>query len=563
MGWKDAPIANSAPKWAQAPAVSGLAKQEQPQVAVEQPKKQSFLGKIGQQWWETYVKPFAEFPQELKDYVQRAEEATIRRQQQKGGANIPVAALTETIQKLVGAPVNAAATIPLKIGMNLAGVAASNVPGYTKLAQKIDPSISAGIGKALEGYEKHVPGDIKNVVDISTVISSILPAGTVSKPIISSAGKVIPSTIRGTGNIVDKGATKYIEAVTGVDKEALKMASTKEGRTVLKGAAEERQKTISEFLDKFENPEAHIPEKAIVEDAVSNMPLISANNLISALSSKMVKPVGEGAKKANKTIQGFINDIEKVGTMKNPVYDPLTGRLISHEGFDISAADMLDIRRKIDNEAKTAFGKDEATYIEQAELAARNAIKNDLIEAAQKTGNTEYVGAMEAWADKLDKIDKLKKNLGFDKASREGRVESFVNNIFNKGKTIQRKRLQDVADIFGMDVMKPLEIARLADQLGPEGKARLLPSFTTGKANAGVNIANVVGGMVAGVAGLNPLAIGAGLAAQSPLLATRGILPTTNFIKSTLPDVLSTPLKIPTKMTSKVDAMKRFIGGKK
>lgn len=380
MGWKDAPIANSAPKWAQAPAVSGLAKQEQPQVAVEQPKKQSFLGKIGQQWWETYVKPFAEFPQELKDYVQRAEEATIRRQQQKGGANIPVAALTETIQKLVGAPVNAAATIPLKIGMNLAGVAASNVPGYTKLAQKIDPSISAGIGKALEGYEKHVPGDVKNVVDISTVISSILPAGTVSKPIVSSAGKAVSSTIGSIGNKVE-GLGK--EILGGELKIKQNLAQKGYGRTL----AEKKTNILNNISKyKIEDPTGNFIKMGAKTDDLIENTVNESNKILQKLSTGenaiFIDPAAVVERAANKSIDGAA--LGMTDNIKNEYSNILKDMELRGMVGRQPLNSLVEVKKLLDpdgNLFKTG------PYISDADNATRGLRKQMYLDIVEEIGN--------------------------------------------------------------------------------------------------------------------------------------------------------------------------------
>jgi hypothetical protein len=131
-----------------------------------------------------------------------------------------------------------------------------------------------------------------------------------------------------------------------------------------------------------------------------------------------------------------------------------------------------------------SFGKESGVYV-TALKNARHEVRNGLIDAAQASGNSEYITQMASLAKKLDLLDRIKDRLGSSSVVGENRAESFVRNLMSKGKENQREVLNDFDQVFGTDILKRANAAHLAESLGKSGNIPLLSKWNTG---AGGNI---------------------------------------------------------------------------
>lgn len=305
-----------------------------------------------------------------------------------------------------------------------------------------------------------------------------------------------------TGSATSKTAKKankllggLAQEATGVPEDALRKASTKAGRQALEAASGKQYEIGKKLVKMVDNVDDFMPERKIVENALQNMPDVKLDKIAQTLeSAKVKKAFTEGAKNANKKIDELISTLTQYGD-------------------DLPASDFRQLRKQLDNEIKAAFGKDYQDYFESAVKKARKTMKEELIDSAKKSGNTQYVEAMEVWADKIEKVEKLKSFLGKDATTRANRAQSFVSNIFGKNRTEAQKALADAEDIFGTNLLSDAKLAQMAGQLGPEGKASLLPRQLTGR-----SLLAIGGGAVLGT----PLL---GFAAGSPKIASRVAIP--------------------------------------
>ena len=321
---------------------------------------------------------------------------------------------------------------------------------------------------------------------------------------LSAAGKGLET--------LDKVAGKIAQETSGASEQALREAGSKQGRAALQAASGKEYDIGQKLVDMVDNADDYMPEKQVVNDALKKMPPIKTDNVKAALeSAKVPNPITDGAKNANNKIDDIIQSIDNLGGKSGDYdYDMASGTVTPKTvSTEIPATQFRSIRRQLDNEKSAAFDKDYKDYIEQAVLRARTVMKDDLIGAAEESGNLQYVDAMKSWSDKIEKVDRLKDYLGKNATTRANRAESFIQNLYGKNKTEAQRVLGDVQEIFGTNTLGEAKMAQLANQIGEGGKAAWLPRWTTGR---------------------SILAKGYGLAVGSPKIASQVTLPITERI---------------------------------
>jgi len=293
----------------------------------------------------------------------------------------------------------------------------------------------------------------------------LLGIGTGAKAGVKAAKSSAVTTGKALKGI-DKTIGKIAQETSGVSEEALRMAGTKAGRKTLKNAANKQYEIGKKLVDMVDNAEDYMPEREIVNNALDNMPPINLKNVLQEIDNAKVIEGSPSAIAANKRLDELKNIYTKVAAEK-----------------PVNAKNYRELRKQLDYEIQSAFNKDpgEASIFEKQAMKIRTAMKKELENAAELSGNPEYVDAMKNWHDKINKLDKLKSFLGKNSTTRGNRAESFVANLFNKNKTQQQKILKDISDIFGNDFNAEAKLTYLANELGPEGKASWLPRWTTGR----------------------------------------------------------------------------------
>lgn len=312
----------------------------------------------------------------------------------------------------------------------------------------------------------------------------LLGIGTGVKAAKSSA-VTTGKTLKG----IDKTIGKISQETSGVSEEALRMAGTKAGRETLKNSANKQYEIGKKLVDMVDNAEDYMPEREIVNNALDNMPPINLKNVLQEIDNAKVIEGAPSAIAANKRLDELKNIYTKVAAEK-----------------PVNAKNYRELRKQLDYEIQSAFNKDpgEASIFEKQAMKIRTAMKKELENAAELSGNPEYVDAMKNWHDKINKLDELKSFLGKNSTTRGNRAESFVANLFNKNKTQQQNTLKDISDVFGNDFNAEAKLTYLANELGSEGKVSWLPRWTTGR---------------------SLWAKGLGMATGSPAIASRVTLP--------------------------------------
>lgn len=319
----------------------------------------------------------------------------------------------------------------------------------------------------------------------------ILPGLKAAKMLAKSeiAGKSLGAAAK-VSNLPNKAAGKMAQELSSVSEEALRMASTKEGRKALQANAGKEYEIGQRLVHMMDNPETFAANKVKVDAALKGMGEVDIMPVVKALQDAKVKrPSGKLFKherKANEAIQQDIND------------------LLGQNGrTKISAEEALDLRRGMDKAID--FKAPEGKLLDNAKKKGRLALKDLLESRALESGSPEYVETMDTWSKQLDAKDRLEAFLGKNKGAQEDRAEAFISNMWGKNKRNRQKVMADIGEVFGPEFLQESKLANLAAQLGPEGKATLFSRSSTGRSKLGGTLGFFAGG--------------------SPMLASRVILP--------------------------------------
>ena len=336
----------------------------------------------------------------------------------------------------------------------------------------------------------------------------------------------IPKTLAGvgkTGTAVRQGSDKLAQELSGVSKEALTLGSTATGRKTLErasGRQAEIGNRITDALDDFHN---NLPEKAVIEEALTKMGPVNIAPTLKALEDAKIKPRSNGGLlPAEQAANAEIDDILRGLRGNDGGKFPKT---------KLTASEAYDLRKGLDYE--TAFDKPGYKIANAAKLKARTQLKNDLLSASGRTGNPQYAQAMKDFHRKLQVRDKLFQKLGRTSNTRESTSEAFVKNLFGKNSAYKQQLVKDLDDILGEGFLQESKLTFLADELGDGGKAAWFPRQSTGRSAMAGSAAGLAtsAGLGSGVGAATSL----GLAAHaSPAIASRYVMPTTRAIEKAL-----------------------------
>jgi len=317
--------------------------------------------------------------------------------------------------------------------------------------------------------------------------------------------------------------------LTGVSKEALEMASTKEGRNKLATAAGSEAEIGDQLVNKIQNAYKTIaPIGSEAHEALLKTPDI--NSFEVAPLRKAIIELNEKTKIPALTEEGKIVQDKLSNKLKEFInlFEPsATGSPFP----TVPAMKLYNFRKELDDIIDPSqFGQTSEPYIASLKTL-RHDIKETLIDAAP----LEYANGMKQMATKLDALDKMKRMMGKNITTQEARSESFVNNILNKGKSKQQEWLNNFEKEFPDEtenIMEQVKNAKLARQFGPEaeGVPGLLPVRETGRSTLGtiLGAAGAYGSHLAGAGPLSALSIPAGMLMSSPKVVTHAAIPTAN-----------------------------------
>lgn len=408
-----------------------------------------------------------------------------------------------TAVKALGA-YDRATQIPQKLGGQLANTGIGK--SLYDLVNPTDPAAQANLkatGYGLETLGMRAPG-----------------ARQVTEGVIQAGTAVPKATLGLSARIIEKPASWLSEEITGVPAEVLKKygwgPKFSEGARNIRAAAGTEAELGNMLVNKIHNMDQYLPERAVIEQAIPNMPPVPVMRVIETLEGAKKPGLLKESKAINDKIEEKIKEI----------------REISGKSGVIPAQQVLDLRKELDAVVDDAFGQESGAYI-TALKKARHTLAEDLVTSAKASGNPEYATAMSSMADKLQKIDKLKRWLGKSTDVQTDRSQQFISTLFGKNKEARQKVVKDLSDIFGEDIFGEAKNAYMAGQLGPKGIPTILPRQTTGRALMGPALAGGVAGPVAAALGLPAASATSGLLIPLAALSSpKTAAPTLSTIKS-------------------------------
>jgi len=334
-----------------------------------------------------------------------------------------------------------------------------------------------------------------------------------------AAANVAEGTYRGVG-----GVAEYLGDVPKETLAAWGLGVGDAAKNIRKYGGKQHE-TGNKILAALENIDDFIPEKRVVDEALGKMSDINMGNTVRKLRDAKETVAGvPSAVAGNKQIDKMIETIAGV----------------VDENGNLPAKHFKRIREQLDREVNAAFNKDYKSYIETAGVNARNQMMDDLIIAAEKSGNTEYADAMKEWSRKLQIAEKLKGYVGQSPAARERRIDSFVKNIFHENKERSQAVIGDLSELIGDDILTEAKWTAMASQFGPSGKPTLFTPIKTGSILKGGGPAAALAiaiqnGNVPAIAGA-----AAAVALASPVVSSKILGPLKAFS-----DMLGKQFKVP------------------
>ncbi len=306
----------------------------------------------------------------------------------------------------------------------------------------------------------------------------------------TALGAALPAFVGGAAKIANKALGKLAQEMSGVSEDALRTfgAGFGAGAKKLREAAGTQHEIGQKLVNALDNLDDYLPEKAIVDRALMEMPPVNVANTVQKLQGAKTGGALASSRAVNQKIDELIGDLAGAA-------DP---------AGNVPAVQFRQIRKEIDELVGDAFGKESNKYV-TALKEARHQMADDLAKSAEASGKPEYVEAMRGLAQKLRKADDLKSVLGRSAQTREQRAESFIANLYGKNKEEKRRIVQSMGEVFGQDFLEQARLAHLASELGEGASPSWLPKQFTGRSALGAigggGAGYLVGGIPGGVAG--------------------------------------------------------------
>lgn len=290
--------------------------------------------------------------------------------------------------------------------------------------------------------------------------------------------------------------------LSGISRETLETASTKQGRQKLIEMAGKTNEIGDQLLDVLDNIDEHYKFNSQINLALADMPEISTVNVVKSLEDDLAK-LKSGLKTGPK--------VQAADAIENQV------KALKELPDKISAVDFRNMRKDLDYAVN--FEKEGSDLINDALKRARTQAKEDLIGAAK---GTDYAKDMADYSRILQARDDLYQIIGKRSDVRERRIEGFLNNLFGKNKTAQQKVVKNLSDILGDDLFEQTKLSTLANEIVKEGKIPVFASQTTGRTLRGdIGTGAQIGlGLMTGQPTLVATGLGTG-ALSSPSFAPR------------------------------------------
>lgn len=363
-------------------------------------------------------------------------------------------------------------------------------------------------------------------------------------------GSVIPggiSVVGGAAKFGNEVLGKMASQFSGVAEETLRKwgSGFGKGAKELKEIHGKQNEIGGKLLNALENFDDYLPEKAIVDEALSKMPDIKLDGITKTIQDEINKIPKNSFKGARNKLNNLLKDIldEKTlpdvnvgaGGTQSKTKTDMMGQEITGSGADIAPTSRRVKGSVIKNTTKSAkeyktmrgftdklvnWNTEGADVLNSALKRIRRSMKDALNKSAKESGNPQYITATDSWHDKLNKKDAILDELGKNSKTRSKKVGQFLSTIFNKNKETRQTALADIGDIFGKDFLKETKLLQMADEIvyNQTGTAKILPNFETGKSTGSL---------------ITSMAVTMGIPIGSPKVASK-VLPMAEFLSDKL-----------------------------
>jgi hypothetical protein len=389
----------------------------------------------------------------------------------------------------------------------------SKLNALRKFGLKFGPtaqSIATGIGQ----------GGLSGTVRQSGEVGRGGEFSVPSAGIEALASGVIPSAVKGGIKGANYLAKESAETLGQVPIEGLEMWGSKQGREALKKSWQQELPTAKDMVKKVFNAGKTLPETNQVKAVVSKMPKIDAqpvlqeiDNAINKISLKntnspmiaklkKLKSDWAVAKEAEKKsimlgeetvlpakvfqskdgwkIQGYKKHPNKLGIEKS---GPEKSFKTKEEAFDYAKNQMghrvpkpQDLRvsaeslrnKRIEMDDIIDWTKPGASKMNDLLIGVRRKAEGLLQQNAPK----EYQPLMAQYADKINKISKLKSKLG-NKNVAEERAFTLLRGVDNDSRQVVKEIVQNFDNTFGTNYVQKAELMHMGRMLGKAGKDKM------------------------------------------------------------------------------------------
>jgi hypothetical protein len=341
------------------------------------------------------------------------------------------------------------------------------------------------------------PRRVTERVATGGALSAFIPAsGSLLAGKKNSVASIFKNEIQGlTG--MSEDALEYLGAKPLIQKAKALVVSDAKPNVALAKVTDfnKRAGEIAQgYIDILEDVDNAIRDKnVVVDDAIKNMgtidmmPIFKKINDLKKTSGILDKellrqygdvPVAPGTMTADGAANEMLSSVDKL--LKKVSGEAQMGLPVTQR----SADDLLDIRRQIDatiNYDKTKYPKAFNKSMDNLVKETRTILKDALIEQAEKTGNPQYIKAMEEYSEILQARDDIMKTLGGSQSP--DRAVRFLESLGNPKKLENKQLVAKIKKLFGKDLIEDARLLDIAKQY--KDGLRILPSQQTGRSMLG------------------------------------------------------------------------------
>jgi len=246
---------------------------------------------------------------------------------------------------------------------------------------------------------------------------------------ISAGAGLLKKIGRGAVGFVSGSFGKIKQSLTQLSDETLKAIGGFSGKgiTKLEVAKDTAPKLGQKLEEFFINPS--FPEEDVIQAALPKVRKIELQPVVDAIDDAKLKG------RLSADINAKLDDLKKQLTI-----DETTGLKIK----SLSAPEYVATRRNLDNAIGTAFDQNVPSQIKKKMIKIGKTMRKEIRKAAIDSKQPQIVEKLESMHDKFEAMDEIRRKVN-------NNSETFILNLFGKGKTSQQEALKQLEKLFKGD----------------------------------------------------------------------------------------------------------------